>query len=345
MGRTMMLLAAAALLPACARRAAPPAAARGDTLATRDLALFAPLPRPAIDTGTAAGRARVDLGRRLYHETLLSEGHDVSCNTCHPLNGYGADGRALSYGDLGHTGGRNAPTVYNAAGHVAQFWDGRAPTVEEQAKGPILNPVEMAMPAPEAVLAHLRAIPAYRAAFQAAFPGEAQPVTYDNLGRAIGAFERGLVTPARWDGYLRGERGLLTAQELRGAGTFVRIGCVGCHNGALVGGAMFQRAGTKSPWPSQADSGRFLVSGRTEDLFVFKVPSLRNVAKTGPYFHDGSVASLDEAIRLMGDHQLGISLTDQEIADIRVWLGTLTGTLPAAYIAEPPLPGDGAPVE
>ncbi len=339
----LAFLAAAALIGACGNGPKQEAAigtsgAAGDTLSPRDLALFAPLPAPDLDLGNPVVQARISLGRELYHETLLSEGHDVSCNTCHPLNGYGADGRALSFGDLGHTGGRNAPTVYNAAGHIAQFWDGRAPTLEEQAKGPILNPVEMAMPAPEAVLAHLQAIPAYRAAFRAAFPDQAQPITYDNLGRAIGTFERGLVTPARWDQYLQGDRAVLSPAELRGARAFVDVGCVGCHNGALVGGAMFQRLGARTPYPTLADSGRYKVSGSAADLFVFKVPALRNVEMTGPYFHDGSVGSLEEAVRLMGRYQLGVELSAQQISDIRAWLGSLTGRLPGEYIADPPLP-------
>ena len=308
-------------------------------LSPAELAVFARLPVIMTGDGPAPTPARVALGRTLYHETMLSNGHDVSCNTCHALNGYGADGRPVSYGSAGHTGGRNSPSVYNAAGQVAQFWDGRAATVEEQAKGPILNSVEMAMPNSDAVLEHLRASADYRAAFRAAFPGEAQPINYDNVGLAIGAFERGLVTPARWDKYLAGDSAALTADEQRGLATFVRTGCSGCHSGAYVGGQTFQRLGLARPWPTSADSGRFKVTHQPSDLFVFKVASLRNVEKTGPYFHDGSVASLDEAIRLMGRHQLGIELTGAQVRDIRAWLGALTGELPVAYIADPQLPG------
>lgn len=306
-----------------------------------ELALFAPLPTFMAGGGARPTDAQVRLGRLLYHETVLSGGHDVSCNTCHPLNGYGADGRRLSFGSHGLTGGRNAPTVYNAAGQVAQFWDGRAPSVEEQAKGPILNPAEMAMPNSGAVLEHMRASPEYRTAFRAAFPDDAQPITYDNVGRAIGAFERGLVTPSRWDRFVAGDSSALTADEQRGVATFVRRGCSGCHNGAYVGGQSFQKLGLAKAWPTAVDSGRIKVTHQASDLFVFKVPALRNVEKTGPYFHDGSVASLDEAIRLMGRHQLGIELTDTQVRDIRAWLGSLTGELPAAYIAEPPLPKGG----
>ena len=305
---------------------------------TTELAMFAPLPRMMTAPGVELTPARIDLGRRLYHEPVLSNGHDVSCASCHPLNGYGADGRRVSFGDLGHAGDRNAPTVYNAAGQIAQFWDGRSPTVEDQAKGPILNSVEMAMPDSGAVLAHLRGSHEYTLAFAAAFPGEKNPVNYDNVGRAIGAFERGLVTPSRWDRYLQGDSTALSAAEVRGFTTFTRAGCTNCHAGPYVGGQSFQKLGLVKPWPALRDSGRILVTHNVNDLYVFKVPSLRNVEKTAPYFHDGSVASLDSAILLMGRHQLGRELTPEQVASIRAWLATLTGELPAAYIAQPPRP-------
>lgn len=302
------------------------------------LTMFAPLPGQMTSAANPMTPAKVTLGRLLYNEPVLSSGHDVSCATCHPLNGYGADGRRVSFGDLGHAGSRNAPTVYNAAGQVAQFWDGRAPTVEEQAKGPVLNPAEMAMPDSVAVLDHMRASALYRAMFKSAFPADRQPITYDNVGRAIGAFERGLVTPARWDKFLAGDTAALTAAERRGGATFVSVGCAGCHMGAYVGGASFQKLGLVKPWPTQTDSGRFKVTGRPEDMMVFKVPSLRNVAHTGPYFHDGSVADLREAVRLMARHQLGKELSDEQVGSIVTWLGSLTGELPGEYIANPPLP-------
>jgi cytochrome c peroxidase len=306
--------------------------------ATSELAMFAPLPSVMPAPGVSITPAAIALGRKLYHEPLLSNGHDVSCNTCHALNAYGADGRRVSLGDLGHAGDRNAPSVYNAAGQIAQFWDGRAPTVEAQAKGPILNGSEMAMPDSAAVLTHLRASPEYARAFAAAFPGEQQPITYDNVGRAIGAFERGLVTPSPWDRYLRGDSAAVTAAQLRGFTTFVRVGCVSCHAGPYVGGQSFRKLGQVTPWPALSDSGRIKVTNEPGDLYVFKVAALRNVERTGPYFHDGSVSSLDSAILLMGRHQLGRELTAEQIASIRQWLGTLTGELPAAYIAEPPRP-------
>ena len=303
-----------------------------------ELALFKPLPYVISAPGLAITSARVALGRKLFHDPVLSNGHDVSCNTCHPLNGFGADGRKVSLGDLGHAGDRNAPSVYNAAGQIAQFWDGRAPTVEAQAKGPILNPDEMAMVDSAAVLAHMRGSREYVHDFAVAFPGEKPAITYDNVGRAIGAFERGLVTPSRWDRYLSGDSTALSPAEVRGFTTFVRVGCSSCHAGPYVGGQSFQKLGRVTPWPHLRDRGRIKVTNQPSDLYVFKVAVLRNVERTGPYFHDGSVASLDSAILLMGRHQLGRELTEAQIASIRAWFSTLTGELPAAYIAAPPRP-------
>jgi cytochrome c peroxidase len=310
-----------------------------DTEVTRaDLAMFGTLPQRMDIAGQPSSDAQVALGRTLYYETVLSEGHDVSCNSCHPLNAYGADGRRVSFGHKGQLGTRNSNTVYNAAAQLAQFWDGRAPTVEEQAKGPILNPAEMGMSSSAEVLAHLKTSPKYRAAFAAAFAGQADPITYDNVGRAIGAFERGLVTPSRWDAFQTGNSAALTVEEKRGAKTFIAAGCASCHGGSLVGGRLFQKVGLRQPWPSVADSGRIAVTHDASDLYVFKVPALRNVEMTAPYFSDGSVASLDSAIVLMGRHQLGIELSARQVGDIHAWLRTLTGTIPVAYVAEPPLP-------
>ena len=346
-----VLIAMALVLTACSRGerqrgTADTFVVRGGEVVARpltaaELAQFAALPEVMAPPGLERTDAQVALGRRLFHETVLSENHDVSCNTCHSLNGYGADGRKVSFGDLGHAGDRNAPTVYNAAGQIAQFWDGRAATVEAQAKGPILNSAEMAMPDSHAVLAHMRRSAEYRAAFHAAFPNERDPITYENVGRAIGAFERGLVTPSRWDRFIAGDHTALNGDEQRGLRTFVQVGCASCHNGAYVGGGSLMKLGRVKPWPTSTDSGRYKVTHNTADLFVFKVPSLRNVEETAPYFHDGSVASLDSAIRLMGRHQLGVELTATQVQDIHAWLGALTGKLPASYIAEPQQPASG----
>lgn len=224
--------------------------------------------------------------------------------------------------------------MYNAAGHVAQFWDGRAPDVEEQAKGPVLNAVEMGMSSDKEVVAVLEGIPGYVEAFRKAFPGEADPVTFENMAAAIGAFERRLVTPSRWDAFLRGDRNALTDEE--------KAGCSTCHNGPYLGGTMYMRLGVVRPWPDRSDPGRFAVTKQDADMLVFKVPSLRNIERTGPFFHDGSITRLDRAVRIMAEYQLGKSVTDAEVRSITAWLRALTGTIPAEYIQPPALPGSGA---
>ena len=208
--------------------------------------------------------------------------------------------------------------------------------MEEQAKGPVLNPLEMAMPSAAAVEARLRAIPGYAAAFLSAFPGK--PLSFDNLARAIGAFERKLVTPSRFDRFLEGERSALTVLEQQGYAEFERIGCITCHNGPYIGGRLFHRLGTGKPWPDDADPGRFAVTHQRADRRVFKVPSLRNVARTGPYFHNGRVPSLDEAVHLMAEHQLQVDLTDAQGRLLVAFLRSLTGPIPNEYVRRPQLP-------
>jgi cytochrome c peroxidase len=188
------------------------------------------------------------------------------------------------------------------------------------------------------VVSTLRAIPGYADAFRKAYPGENDPVTFDNVGRAVGAFERGLVTPSRWDDYLRGNTNALSAPEKEGLKTFLNAGCMVCHTGPLLGGSMFERAGAAEPWPNQKDRGREQVTKAAADGMLFKVPTLRNVAKTAPYFHDASAATLPEAVKMMGRYQLALDLSDEEVASIVTWLNALTGELPTKYIAEPALP-------
>jgi cytochrome c peroxidase len=302
------------------------------------LANFKPAPAVVASEKNPITDAKVTLGRMLYYETRLSKDKDVSCNSCHQLDKYGVDGQPVSQGHKGQKGNRNAPTVYHAAAHMLQFWDGRAADVEEQAKGPVTNPVEMAMPGAAEVEKILRGIPEYVKLFKAAFPQDKQPVTFDNVALAIGAFERKLNTPSRWDKFLEGDRNALTAEEKRGFLAFYKAGCHVCHNGAQVGGRIFQKVGLVKPWPNQADPGRFAVTKQDQDRMVFKAPSLRNIEKTGPYFHDGSVSDLEAAVKMMGEHQVEKPLTDQEAKAIVVWLKTLTGELPLDYIKPPDLP-------
>ncbi len=295
------------------------------------LRAFSPLPAVISSPDNPVTPEKVDLGRRLYFDTRLSRNNDISCATCHPLERYGADGRRVSVGHRGRRGDRNSPSVYNAAGHFVQFWDGRAKTIEDQAKAPILNPAEMAMESGEAVVEALRRDPSYVEAFAKAFPGEADPLTFDNLAKAIGAFERTLTTPARWDAFLRGDQTALSPEEKAGFVKFTQLGCMTCHRGAYVGGEMYSRLGIVKVWPDKKDPGRYRVTRNERDRFVFKVPSLRNVTKTGPYLHDGSVSSLEEMVRIMADYQLGKTLSDEEVAAIVKWLDTLTGELPAEF--------------
>ena len=332
-----------ALIAACAPEAsvtnAPPIVepTASGVVNPRLLRRFTPV-RDELVAGAVPTRAQIDLGRMLFFDPRLSRERDVSCNTCHELDHYGVDGKSRSVGTGGTLGRRNAPTVFHAAGAIANFWDGRAADVEAQATSPILGD-EMDMPSAAAVERTLRALPGYVDAFRAAFPAD-DAITLADAGRALGAFERGLVTPSRWDRYLAGDRAALTRSEITGLKTFSDAGCITCHTGELVGGSMFQKVGVAAPWPSQSDRGRVQVTQLADDDMVFRVPSLRDVARTGPYFHDGSVANLADAVRLMARYQVGEELSDDDVAAIVAWLGTLTGELPTTYIARPELPGD-----
>ena len=302
------------------------------------LVAFAPLPAFIDSPEYPYTKARVTLGRMLWYEPRLSASQTISCNTCHALDKYGVDNLRVSGGVKGRQGTRNAPTVYNAAGHVAQFWDGRATTVEAQAKGPMMNPVEMAMNSEARVVETVESMWEYRDQFRKAFPDQNHPITFENVAVAIGTFERGLVTPSRWDRFLKGDRTVLTAQEITGFNSFYEAGCASCHNGAYLGGSKYEKLGQVKPWPDTHDPGRFKVTGKATDRNVFKVAGLRNVAMTAPYYHDGSVATLEDAIRMMGEYQVGKKLQPAQIASIKLFLETLTGAIPREYIAVPPLP-------
>ncbi|OUS25485.1 cytochrome-c peroxidase [Gammaproteobacteria bacterium 45_16_T64] len=275
--------------------------------------------------------AQVALGKKLYFDKRLSINNTQSCNGCHNIQGKagGVDNQSFSKGAEGALGGRNSPTVLNAGFHLAQFWDGRAATLADQAKGPILNPVEMGMPSAEAVMEKLSSLDNYTTLFTQAFgTGDAsapmKDFTYDNLANAIASFERTLVTQDRYDDYLRGDNDALNAQEKRGLQTFIAKGCTACHSGPLLGGNVFQKMGVVKPYENQKDQGRFDLTQLNSDKMVFKAPSLRNIELTAPYFHDGQVATLEEAVSVMAELQLGVTLTDNEVGDISVFLGALT---------------------
>lgn len=315
--------------------------AMADALSDSFLMMFKPLPTEAPSADNELTEAKINLGRMLYYETRLSKGGKMSCNSCHQLDKYGQDNLPFSPGHEGKLGGRSSPSTYNAALHIAQFWDGRAPSVEEQAKGPVLNPGEMGMPSADFVVEVLKSIPGYVEAFKAAFPGEADPITYNNFGKAVGAFERKLVTPSRWDEFLKGKKDALTAEEQKGYETYAKAGCVTCHNGPAVGGAMYQKLGLIKAWPELKDLGRFEATKQESDKHYFKVPSLRNVTETAPYLHDGSVKTIEEMVKMMAEYQLAKSLTDEEVTSIVTFLKALKGDIPKEYVAEPKLPESG----
>lgn len=282
---------------------------------------------PALDS------TKVALGKHLYFDTRLSKEGNISCNSCHNLNTYGVDNLAFSPGDDGSLGGRNSPTVFHAALHSMQFWDGRAKDVEEQAGGPILNPVEHNIKDEKELEERLRKVDLYKEMFAAVYQTDRQPITFKNITNAIGAFERTLMPASRFDAYLEGDRDALTAQEQRGLEAFMTVGCTTCHSGVALGGQMFQKFGlygdywveTKS---DKVDKGLADLSKKETENYFFKVPGLRNIAHTGPYFHDGSVQDLKEAVRIMASLQTNITLTQEQIEDITVFLGSLSSDIP-----------------
>ncbi|EDY19305.1 Cytochrome-c peroxidase [Chthoniobacter flavus Ellin428] len=271
---------------------------------------------------------KVALGRMLFQESKLSHDNTVSCASCHDLSQAGTDHRVHSFGIHQTEGTINAPTVFNSAGNFKQFWDGRAATLEEQIDGPIQAPGEMGSTWDE-VIGKLRATPVYNAPFKAIYPNGIQR---RNIKDAIAQFERSLITPnARFDKFLRGDDTALTTEEKEGYRKFKSYGCTSCHQGVNVGGNMFETLGAMADYfadrggPTPADNGRFNVTGREDDRYVFKVPSLRNVARTAPYLHDGSAKTLEEAVTVMGRYQLGERLSPQDVDQIVKFLKTLTG--------------------
>lgn len=298
---------------------------------------FDPLPPTASNADNPVTTAKVELGKTLYYDTQLSKDGNISCNSCHDLATFGVDNEPTSEGDDGRRGDRNSPSVLNAAFHLSQFWDGRAADVEEQAGMPILNPVEMAIPSEQFLVDRLAATEDYPTLFAAAFPTEPAPLTYANIRKALAAFERTLITPSRFDAYLEGDLQALTPEEQAGMDRFIGLGCTTCHNGVNVGAYSFQKFGLFGDYwehtgSETVDDGRYAVTENEADRYVFRVASLRNVDKTAPYFHDGSVESLEEAIRVMVKIQLGIDLEDTEIDNLAAFLRSLTGEVPTAAL-------------
>jgi len=295
-----------------------------DLLMRRANRFFEALPQ-AMPGSENDSPERIALGKRLFFEKRLSINDSQACASCHRLeDGFaGVDNLATSPGARGEIGTRNSPTVLNAGWQVALFWDGRAEDLVEQAKGPILNPIEMGMPDETAVVAKIRAIDEYRQDFAAVFGGD-EAVTYHNIVSAIAAFERTLITPSRFDDFLDGDAEALNQAERRGLNTFLKLDCNSCHDGILLGGETFEPLGKENPYENQTDQGVYELSGNEEDRMFFKVAPLRNVALTAPYFHDGKIATLEQAIDKMAKLQLDETLDPQQVNDIAAFLKTLT---------------------
>jgi cytochrome c peroxidase len=304
--------------------AKPDAEPSADSLLAKAKEAFGVLPEkmPGSENDT---KELIELGRKLYFEEKISINGTQSCNTCHRLdeNLAGVDGLATSKGAEGEFGGRNAPTTLNAGFHIAQFWDGRAKDLAEQAKGPVLNPIEMGMPDEAEVMTRLKEA-GYEEAFKNAFPGDEAPLTYDNYAVAVAAFERTLITRDRFDDYLKGDPSALSDVEKQGLALFMENGCSDCHAGALLGGDRYEKMGMAAEYANKEDLGRFEVTKKDEDKYVFKVPSLRNIALTAPYFHDGKAETLADAVQQMAKLQYDQDLNEEQVKQIVAFLGSLS---------------------
>ncbi len=326
---TAALCAAAALALAAPAMAAQPSSAELRATASK---LFQPIPEAQVVVrDKKLSPEQIQLGKWLFFEPRLSKSHIISCNTCHSVGTGGADNIPTSIGHGWQHGPRNSPTVLNAVFNIAQFWDGRAADLKEQAKGPVQASVEMNA-TPQHVEDTLRSIPEYVDFFAKAFPGEKQAITFDNMAKAIEAFESTLTTPnSRFDQYLAGKE-TLNGAELNGLNLFISKGCVACHAGINVGGQGYFPFGVvKKPGaevlPVQ-DKGRFTVTNTASDEYVFRAGPLRNIALTAPYFHSGEVWDLEQAVAIMGSSQLGQELNPDEVKSITAFLHTLTGEQP-----------------
>ncbi|MCT2399537.1 cytochrome-c peroxidase [Novosphingobium mangrovi (ex Huang et al. 2023)] len=347
---TSILVSVAALSLAACQSSSPEqkedaVAATSDPLILAAREQFEPLPDgPAKIAGVKSTPEIIALGTALYFDPRLSASHSQSCAGCHNMGLGGADARPTSLGHRWQHGSRNAPTVLNAAYNMAQFWDGRAKDLAEQAGGPITNPVEMAMAADQ-VVPTLKSIPGYAGMFTSAFPGDQDPIRMENVQAAIAAYEATLVTPnAPFDRFLKGDGKALNETQRRGLQAFMDNGCSACHNGVNMGGSMYAKFGAVSAPSADLlppdDLGRFAITKDDADSYSFKVPTLRNIALTAPYFHTGKVWSLDEAVTVMAKSQLGEALAPQDVSDIVAFLQALTGDQPKTVIpALPPVDG------
>jgi cytochrome c peroxidase len=318
-----------------------------DDLLEEAKALFKPIPTTIGEVkGVRITPALVELGKALYFDPRLSKSGLISCNSCHNVGMGGADFQQTAVGHGWQKGPRNSPTVFNAVFNIAQFWDGRANDLKEQAKGPIQAAVEMNN-TPDEVIRTLKSMAGYGEMFAKAFPNEKEPVTFDNMALAIEVFEATLLTPdAKFDKYLKGNEAALSITEKGGLKKFMSRGCSACHGGINMGGTGYFRFGVREKPSAEllsGDRGRFKVTSLEKDDYTFKSPSLRNIALTPPYFHSGRVWSLEEAVSIMGSIQLGVSLTKDDVEEITAFLHTTTGTQPKVDYPILPAPSDLTP--
>ena len=318
-------------------------AADDAALLKRAQEIFRPLPKDMSTSDFPVTTQRAHLGRLLFFDPRMSIDGNVSCITCHQPSMYGADSLPKSIGVRQRVQARNAPSVLNLALSFSNNWRGDRENVEDQAIKALTAPGSSGQPDEGAVIDRLEHIVGYSPLFAAAFPDDPHPMSLRNVGKAIGSYERTLVTPSPFDAYLAGNVNALSPTARTGLEKFVSAGCAACHNGAGVGGGMYQKFGViEDYWVATGsqviDEGRADVTKNPDDRYVFKVPILRNVAMTPPYFHDGSVATLPEAVKIMARVQLGVNLSDNDTHDIVAFLDSLTGELPAEFAAAPVLP-------
>jgi cytochrome c peroxidase len=305
--------------------------------------IFGPLPQVMLSEKNPVTPEKVKLGKMLFYETRISVDGTVSCARCHPIGLYAADGLRKSIGNHCKVNPRNAPTILNAAGQISAHWIGNRTDVEDQARQSVIGPPSFGMPSYEAVVKKLKEIKGYVELFKKAFPIDNDPVTADNFAKAMGAFERTLVTPSQFDSFLKGDIAALSGQEKRGLRTYMEAGCIMCHFGPYLGGQVYQKSGIFGPYwnytkSESIDEGRYVVTKNEADKYVFKVPINRNVEKTAPYFHDGSVDKLEDAVWIMGKIQLGKDLNKARVEEVVAFLKSLTGKIPEDALEVPLLP-------
>ena len=327
----------------CFSSLAVAAAGADDDLMKKAKDVLGPLPASMPSEQNPITPEKVKLGKILFYESRISIDGVVSCAKCHLISLYAVDGLRKAIGNNCKENPRNSPTIFNAASQISAHWIGNRTDVEDQARQSLTGPPAFGMPSNESVEKVLKGMKEYVSLFKAAFPGEKDPVTVANLAKAIGAFERTLMTPAPFDAFVKGDPKALTEQQKRGLKTFFETGCMTCHFSPYVGGQMYQKFGVFEPYwnytkSEKIDEGRFAVTKNEADKYVFKVSVLRNVAETPPYFHDGSVDKLGDAIRIMGKIQLLKDLSKEQVADITAFFASLTGQIPDDVMRVPLLP-------